>query len=136
MAAFAPMTAAAIAASYDFSPFGTLVDIGGGNGSLLIGILKANPNLRGMVFDMPHAAEKARAKIAEAGLQSRCEAVAGDIFKEVPPGADAYIIKHVIHDWNDERATAILRNVHRAMPAAWQIAPRGGSLSRAHRSIR
>ena len=117
MAAFAPMTAAAIAASYDFSPFGTLVDIGGGNGSLLIGILKANPNLRGMVFDMPHAAEKARAKIAEAGLQSRCEAVAGDIFKEVPPGADAYIIKHVIHDWNDERATAILRNVHRAMPA-------------------
>ncbi len=117
MATFAPMTAAAIAAAYDFSSFGKLIDIGGGNGALLIGILKANPNLRGMVFDLPHAAGKARAKIAEAGVQSRCEAVAGDFFKEVPPGADAYIIKHVIHDWNDERATAILRNVHRAMPA-------------------
>lgn len=116
MAAFAPMTAAAIAASYDFSSFGTLVDIGGGNGSLLIGILTANPNLRGIVFDLPHAAEKARAKLVEAGLQARCEAVAGDFFTEVPSGADAYIIKHVIHDWNDDRAATILRNVHRAMP--------------------
>ena len=116
MATFAPLTAAAIAASYDFSPFRKLVDIGGGNGSLLIGILNANPNLHGIVFDLPHAADKARAKIAEAGLQSRCEAVGGDFFKEVPGGADAYIIKHVIHDWNDDRATAILRSVHRAMP--------------------
>lgn len=116
MATFAPMTAAAIAASYDFSPFRTLVDVGGGNGSLLIGILQANAHLRGIVFDVPQAAEKARAKIAEAGLQSRCEALAGDFFKEVPAGADAYIIKHVIHDWNDERATAILRSIYRAMP--------------------
>jgi hypothetical protein len=116
MATFAPMTAAAIAASYNFSTFGKLIDIGGGNGALLIGILQVNPELDGIVFDMPHAAEKARAKIVEAGLQSRCEAIGGDFFKEVPAGADAYIIKHVIHDWNDERATAILRNVHRAMP--------------------
>jgi SAM-dependent methyltransferase len=116
MATFAPQTAAAIAASYDFSPFRKLVDIGGGNGSLLIGILNVYPNLHGIVFDLPHAAEKARAKIAEAGLQSRCEAVGGDFFKEVPAHADAYIIKHVIHDWNDDRATAILRSVHRAMP--------------------
>jgi hypothetical protein len=116
MATFAPLTAAAIAASYDFSPFRKLVDIGGGNGSLLIGILNANPNLHGIVFDLPHAADKARAKIAEAGLQSRCDAVGGDFFTEVPAGADAYIIKHVIHDWNDDRATAILRSVHRAMP--------------------
>jgi len=116
MATFAPLTAAAIAASYDFSPFRKLVDIGGGNGSLLIGILNANPNLHGIVFDLPHAADKARAKIAKAGLQSRCDAVGGDFFTEVPAGADAYIIKHVIHDWNDDRATAILRSVHRAMP--------------------
>ena len=116
MATFAPLTAAAIAASYDFSPFRKLVDIGGGNGSLLIGILNANPNLHGIVFDVPHAADKARAKIAEAGLKSRCDAVGGDFFTEVPAGADAYIIKHVIHDWNDDRATAILRSVHRAMP--------------------
>jgi len=116
MATFAPMTAAAIAASYDFSPFRKIADVGGGNGSLLIGILNANPNLRGIVFDLPHAAEKARTKIAEAGLQSRSEAIGGDFFKEVPVGADAYIIKHVIHDWNDDCATAILRNIHRSMP--------------------
>lgn len=115
MASFAPVTAAAIAAAYDFSAFGKVVDVGGGNGSLLIGILKANPNLRGIVFDLAHAADKARNKIAEAGLESRCEAVGGDFFKEVPSGADAYVIKHVLHDWNDERAIAILRNIHRAM---------------------
>ena len=67
MATFAPMTAAAIAASYDFSPFGTLVDVGGGNGSLLIGILNANPKLRGILFDMPHAAEKARVEDCRGG---------------------------------------------------------------------
>ena len=116
MATFAPMSAAAIAASYDFSPFRKLVDVGGGNGALLIGILKANPKLSGIVFDLPHAAEQALAKIAEAGVESRCQVTGGDFFKEVPLGADAYIIKHVIHDWNDDRATAILRNIRRAMP--------------------
>ena len=115
MATFAPMTAAAIAASYDFSAVRKLVDVGGGDGSLLIGILKAYTNLDGIVFDLPHTAEKARTKITAAGLQTRCEALGGDFFKEVPAGADAYILKHVIHDWNDERAAAILRNVHRAM---------------------
>jgi hypothetical protein len=117
MATFAPMTAAAIAASYDFSAFRKLVDVGGGDGSLLIGILNAYTNLEGIVFDLPHAAEKARAKIAAAGLEARCRAIGGDFFKELPTGADAYIVKHVIHDWNDERAFVILRNVHRAMPS-------------------
>ena len=135
MATFAPLTAAAIAASYGFSPFRKLVDIGGGNGSLLIGILKANPNLHGVVFDLPHAAEKARGKIAEAGLQSRCEAFAGDFFKEVPAGADAYIIKHVIHDWNDDRATAILRSIPSRDPAARQAADRGRRVSSTHRQF-
>jgi hypothetical protein len=116
MASFSQMTAVAVAASYDFSSFRTLVDVGGGNGALLIGILSANPNLSGIVFDLAQATEKARAKIADAGLQSRCEALGGDFFKEVPSGADGYIIKHVVHDWNDGRATAILRNIHRAMP--------------------
>jgi hypothetical protein len=115
MATFAPMTAAAIAASYDFSAVRKLVDVGGGDGSLLIGILNTYTNLDGIVFDQPHAAEKARARIAAAGLESRCVAIGGDFFKEMPGGANAYILKHVIHDWNDERAAAILRNVHRAM---------------------
>lgn len=115
MATFAPQTSAAIAGAYDFSGFQSLVDIGGGNGALLIGILKANPTLRGIVFDLPHNSDTAKDKIAEAGLASRCEAVGGDFFKEVPSEGDAYIIKHVIHDWNDDRAAAILKNVRRAM---------------------
>ncbi len=115
MSTFAPLTAAAVAASYDFSAFGALVDVGGGNGAILIGILKASPNLRGIVFDRPQAAESAKKRIAAAGLESRCEAVGGDFFKSVPSGVDAYLLKHVIHDWNDERAVAILKNCHRAM---------------------
>ena len=86
MATFAPMTSAAVAAAYDFSTFGKVADIGGGNGALLIGILNANPGVRGIVFDMPHAADKARTKIAAAGLASRCQVVGGDFFKEVSAG--------------------------------------------------
>jgi SAM-dependent methyltransferase len=115
MATFAPQTAAAIVQAYDFSQFGTVIDVGGGNGALLIGILGGNPRLKGIVFDRPQAAGGAKSKVAEAGLSGRCEVVAGDFFASVPEGADAYLIKHVIHDWNDEQATAILRNCRRAM---------------------
>jgi hypothetical protein len=117
MATFAPQTAAAVAAAYDFSAFGKLADVGGGNGALLIGILEANPNLRGMVFDQPHVAARARENVAAAGLAERCEVVGGSFFGEVARGADAYLLKHVIHDWNDEQATAILKNCRAAMPA-------------------
>jgi hypothetical protein len=117
MATFAPQTAAAIAAAYDFSRFGTLVDVGGGNGALLIGILGAHPHLRGIVFDRPQAAEGARRRIAEAGLADRCQVAAGDFFESVPQGADAYVLKHVIHDWDDEKAASILRKCRRAMGA-------------------
>jgi SAM-dependent methyltransferase len=115
MAAFAPQTSAAIAAAYDFSQFGTVIDVGGGNGALLLGILGANPKLRGIVFDRPPAIEGAKVKLAAAGLESRCRAVGGDFFEAVPDGGDAYLLKHVIHDWNDDRAVAILKNCHRAM---------------------
>jgi hypothetical protein len=116
MADFTTLAAMAVAAAYDFAPIRTLVDVGGGNGALLIGILKAHPHLRGVVFDQPPAAERARKQIAEHGLSDRCEAVGGDFFKHVPQHAGAYILKHVIHDWNDERAVAILENCRRAMP--------------------
>ena len=115
MATFAPQTAAAVAAAYDFSKLGKLADIGGGNGALMIGVLRANPNLRGLVFDLPHAATKAKEQVASVGLADRCEVVAGSFFEAVPRGADAYMLKHVIHDWNDERATAILANCRKAM---------------------
>ena len=115
MADFTTLAAMAVAAVYDFGSLSTLVDVGGGNGALLIGILKAHPHLRGTVFDQPPAAERARKQIAERGLSDRCEAVGGDFFQQVPRGADAYILKHVIHDWNDERAVTILENCRRAM---------------------
>jgi SAM-dependent methyltransferase len=115
MATFAPQSAAAIAAAYDFTRFGRVVDVGGGNGAILLALLAAHPKLRGTVFDRPQVEAGARRKIAEAGLTARCEFVAGDFFESVPAGADAYVIKHVIHDWDDEQATTILRNIRRAM---------------------
>jgi SAM-dependent methyltransferase len=115
MADFTRHIAAAVAAAYDFSAFCTVVDVGGGNGALLAGILKAYPNLRGVLFDLPAVAERAKEEIRKSGLADRCEVRGGDFFQEVPAGADAYLLKHVIHDWNDERATAILRSCRRAM---------------------
>jgi hypothetical protein len=115
MADFTKLVAVAVAAAYDFTPFRTLVDVGGGNGTLLIGLLGANPHLRGVVFDRPDVVERAGPRLAEAGLSARCDAVGGDFFASVPPGGDAYLLKHVIHDWNDERATAILARCREAM---------------------
>jgi hypothetical protein len=121
MATFAPWTAAAAAAAIDFSAFGRVVDVGGGNGALLIGLLKACPELAGVVFDQPHAAARARERVAAAGLAGRCEVVAGSFFDGVPAGADAYLLSHVLVDWDDERAAAILRNCRAAMPRHGQV---------------
>ena len=115
MGAFTAMVAMAVAATYDFTPFRTVVDVGGGGGALLTGILGQNPALRGTVFDLPRVADGARRRIAAAGLGDRCEFVAGDFFQAVPAGGDAYILKHVIHDWDDRRARGILENCRRAM---------------------
>ena len=115
MAAFTALVAMAVAAVYDFSSFKKVVDVGGGNGALLIGILKANPHLHGVVCDLPRVVEGAKKQIAAAGLADRCDTAAGDFFEAVPAGADAYLIKHVIHDWNDEQSTRILKTIHRAM---------------------
>ena len=85
MATFAPQTAAAVAAAYDFSVFRKIADVGGGNGALLIGILKANPRLRGIVFDQPHVAERAREQVATAGMADRCEVIGGSFFEKCRP---------------------------------------------------
>jgi hypothetical protein len=106
----------AVLASYDFSSIGKIVDVGGGHGSLIASILKANPNMRGILFDAPPVIEGARHRIRDEGIADRCEAVAGDFFKSVPSGADAYIVKWIIHDWDDERSVTILKHCHRAMP--------------------
>ncbi|MGA3294897.1 MAG: methyltransferase [Candidatus Acidiferrales bacterium] len=99
---------------YDFGESGTLADIGGGHGVMLVNILQKHRGLRGMVFDVPHVVEGAKARIAAEGLASRCETAGGDFFQSVP-AADSYVMKSIIHDWNDERAIAILRNCAAAM---------------------
>jgi SAM-dependent methyltransferase len=110
-------TAQAVAAGYDFSSFRTLVDVGGGHGVLLITILKANPGLRGILFELPFVADGARKAIAAAGLADRCDVVAGDFFDSMPEGGDAYVMKSVIHDWDDAKSVRILENCRRVMPA-------------------
>jgi hypothetical protein len=115
MAAGTRMTAMAVAASYDFSTSQTVVDVGGGNGTLLLGILAAHPHLDGVVFDLPEVADRGVAEVAAAGLADRCRTAGGDFFETVPTGGDLYLLKHVIHDWDDERAAVILRNCRQAM---------------------
>ncbi len=110
----APVADAALEA-YDFSGFGTLVDVAGGHGELLMSILKANPEVRGIVADLGHVVEGAKPRIANAGLSGRMQAVPCDFFQSVPSGGDAYLMKHIIHDWDDERAAVILRNIANAM---------------------
>jgi SAM-dependent methyltransferase len=115
MGSFTAMISGMVAAAYDFSAMREVIDIGGGDGRLLTGILRAYPSLRGTVFDLPRLAEGATRHIAEAGLADRYRFVGGDFFAEVPSGFDAYLLKHVIHDWDDVRAVRILENCRRAM---------------------
>ncbi len=115
MASLTRMSTAAVLSSYSFSRFSKIVDVGGGNGSLLAAILKATPATKGVLFDLPHVTEKAKRQLANAGVAERCEVIAGDAFISVPEGGDAYILSRVIHDWDDARATAILKNCRRAI---------------------
>ncbi|MDQ3132305.1 MAG: acetylserotonin O-methyltransferase [Acidobacteriota bacterium] len=100
--------------SYDFSDIELLADIAGGHGYLLAQILKSNPKLNGILFDVAPVIAGSGALLEKEGVTDRVEAVAGDFFKEVP-GADGYIMKHIIHDWDDERCVNILKNIHNAM---------------------
>jgi hypothetical protein len=106
----------ALTEAYDFSQFGRMVDVAGGYGSTLCAILKATPSLRGTLFDMPHVIQGAKARVAEQGLEDRCEFAAGNMFEAVPAGADAYFMKHILHDWDDAACGKILAAIHAAMP--------------------
>jgi O-methyltransferase domain/Dimerisation domain len=117
MADFTRNIAAAVVDAYDFSPLRHIVDVGGGNGALLAGILTANPALTGVLFDLPQVVDRAITPMHALGLAGRCEIVGGDFFEMAPAGGNAYLLKHVIHDWNDDRAAAILRACRRAMGA-------------------
>jgi hypothetical protein len=105
----------AVAEGYDFAGIETVIDVGGNDGSLLAAILAANPLMRGVLFDLPNVVANAAGRLAAWGIAERCEAVGGDFFERLPDGGDAYLLSNVLHDWDDDQATVILRNVRTAL---------------------
>lgn len=110
-----------ILSAYDFSDVGVLADIGGGNGSQISRILEKHNGLKGILFDLPHVIERAKNQIESEGLSNRCELVGGNFFDAVPEGADVYMMRHIIHDWDDEKSVTILRNCHQAMSSSGRL---------------
>jgi len=100
---------------YNFSKFKTVVDVGGGHGALITQILNSNPEAKGVLYDAPQVVSGAEDRLAAAGLSDRCETIGGDFFKSVPAGGDAYVMKWIIHDWDDEKAIRILKNCRAQM---------------------
>lgn len=108
-----------IARSYDFSALQKVVDVGGGHGGFLVEVLQASPKTRGVLFD--HAHVLAESRMDRAGLGARCDHVTGDFFQSVPAGADAYVLKRILHDWSDEVCVGILRNCRNAMAPSGRV---------------
>ncbi|MGJ7506223.1 methyltransferase [Variovorax sp. GT1P44] len=115
MVSLTASVAAAVVQSIDFSSAWRVVDVGGGFGELLAAVLGAHPQLRGVLFDLSHAVAGARARLAETGVADRCEVVAGSFFDSMPTGADIYLLKSVLHDWDDDRCADILGNCRSVM---------------------
>ena len=109
------MEPAAVAAAYDFSVFKTIADVGGSTGNMLATILARHPAPRGILFDLPHVVRDAPAFLAQRGLTDRIQIETGSFFDRVPAGANAYILSHVIHDWNEEQCLTILGHCRSAM---------------------
>lgn len=105
----------AVVSAYDFSGIDRLVDVGGGQGTLVSAILAANDRTKAVLFDLPAAVDNARRQVEAAGIASRCEVVGGDFFEHVPPGADCYVLASVIHDWDDQHSLRILKQCRKAM---------------------
>jgi C-methyltransferase len=114
---FAPV----LLSSYSFSSFHHIIDIGGGHGSLLCNILTKNINPKATLFDSNHVIGRASANIDSYGLKERIGIVVGDFFQKVPEGGDLYILKNILHDWNDEACILILKNIQRAMPSGSKL---------------
>jgi ubiquinone/menaquinone biosynthesis C-methylase UbiE len=101
--------------AYDFTGISTLADIGGGNGSVVMAILRRYPVMQGILFDLPAVVERSATSIQAAGLADRCQLIAGDFFEGLPAGADAYLLRHIIHDWDDASSLMILRHCRRVI---------------------
>jgi hypothetical protein len=112
---------AAVVNGYDFSNIETLVDVGGGHGFLLASILAKYPSVKGVLYDMPAIVADARKLLTDYGVINRCETIGGNFFDSVPKGADAYMMKHIIHDWNDEQCITLLKNCRNAMNKGGKI---------------
>jgi O-methyltransferase domain/Dimerisation domain len=102
--------------AYDFGRFATVVDVGGGRGALLAALLARHPAMQGILFDQAHVVAGAAELLKAAGVEDRCSVVAGSFFDEVPGGGDAYVLKAIVHDWEDDEAAAILRRCRSALP--------------------
>lgn len=113
---------------YDFARHRVVVDVGGGRGALIAGILRENPHLRGILFDLPAAVAEAPAHLAPLGVADRCEIQTGSAFEAIPPGGDVYVMSRLLHDFPDERAALLLRNCRRAMPPDGVLLIREGVL--------
>jgi ubiquinone/menaquinone biosynthesis C-methylase UbiE len=111
------MENSAIVDAYDFSLFKTIVDVGGGQGTLLASILKRHSSVEGVLFDMPDVVEMARGRLTQEAVQSRCQFVPGNFFESVPGGGNLYMVKRILHDWDDKHSRQILANCRRDMPA-------------------
>lgn len=115
MVSLTASVASAVVQAVDFSGAESVVDVGGGIGELVAAVLSANPAMRGVLFDLSHATETANARLAAAGVAQRCEVATGSFFDGVPNGADVYLLKSVLHDWDDEHCAVILGNCRQAM---------------------
>jgi hypothetical protein len=115
MTNFSRLIAPAVIGAYDFSGIGTLMDVAGGHGAILCEILTAYPQMKGILFDLPNVIQEANCHICSLKMEDRCQTVHGDFFEDIPAGADAYYMQHIIHDWNDERSLKILGNVRKAL---------------------
>jgi hypothetical protein len=116
-----PGTKAAIAEAYDFSQFETVVDVGGGSGALLAAILERYPGPNGVLFDQPNVVADASLFLQKRGLEARTTLDPGDFFRGVSSGGDAYLLSHVLHDWNDEHCLTILENCRKAINAEGKL---------------
>ena len=115
MTGLAELAHEALLSRYDFSPFRVIVDVGGGEGRLLAGMLARAPHARGILFDRPEVSEGAPALLSAQGVSERCTIEGGSFFERVPAGGDLYVMKHILHDWPDERAREILAHLRGAM---------------------
>ncbi len=111
----------AVLAAYDFGDCGTIVDVGGGDGTLLAAILEKHAGVRGIVYDLDHVVARTRTRLAGTPLEKRIAVETGSFFDTIPTGGDTYLMKHILHDWSDEQCVQILRHCRRAIPATGRL---------------